>query len=323
MESKKNESSSTMISQEQEEDRPRTPFESVNWKEEEEEEDEEIKEEDMRISKDSEEPRTPPLAPVKYTSVKGCAVSWDQNARHRPSMEDEHLMLDAFGDLDHQGYFAIYDGHGGRDAVSFVAKHLHQNILNFLSGSTDVPESLKNGFLKTDEDFKEAQEKLSRPPKICGTTVVCGLVRQSGTDRELYVANCGDARAVLNRNGVALRLSYDHKATDQAESKRITDLGGLVLLNRVSGVLAVTRSLGDVSLKEYVTGEPYQTKTKLEPTDTHLILACDGLWDVIGDQEAVNMIKDKTDPEEMSRLLLNEALRNGSTDNISIIVVVL
>jgi protein phosphatase PTC1 len=96
--------------------------------------------------------------------------------------------------------------------------------------------------------------------------------------RVLYTANVGDARIVLCRNGKALRLSYDHKGMDENEGKRISKAGGLILNNRVNGVLAVTRALGDSYLKDLVTGHPYTTETVIQPDqDEFLILACDGV----------------------------------------------
>ena len=96
--------------------------------------------------------------------------------------------------------------------------------------------------------------------------------------RVLYTANVGDARIILCRNGKALRLSYDHKGGDEAEGKRITKAGGLILNNRVNGVLAVTRALGDSYLKDLVTGHPYTTETVIQhDQDEFLILACDGV----------------------------------------------
>ena len=98
--------------------------------------------------------------------------------------------------------------------------------------------------------------------------------------RVLYTANVGDARIVLCRNGKALRLSYDHKGMDENEGKRISKAGGLILNNRVNGVLAVTRALGDSYLKDLVTGHPYTTETVIQPDqDEFLILACDGVSD--------------------------------------------
>lgn len=104
-------------------------------------------------------------------------------------------------------------------------------------------------------------------------------VQETATrQRVLYTANVGDARIVLARNGKALRLSYDHKGNDENEGKRVSKAGGLILNNRVNGVLAVTRALGDSYLKDLVTGHPYTTETVIQPDqDEFLILACDGV----------------------------------------------
>lgn len=104
------------------------------------------------------------------------------------------------------------------------------------------------------------------------------LKEKSSRQRVLYTANVGDARIVLCRSGKALRLSYDHKGSDESEGKRIAGAGGLILNNRVNGVLAVTRALGDAYMKELVTGHPYTTETVIQPeVDEFLILACDGV----------------------------------------------
>lgn len=80
-----------------------------------------------------------------------------------------------------------------------------------------------------------------------------------------------------SRQNKAVRLSYDHKGSDSQEAKRIMDLGGFMMNNRVNGVLAVTRSLGDSVMKEFVVGNPFTTETELGPNDDFLILACDGV----------------------------------------------
>lgn len=104
------------------------------------------------------------------------------------------------------------------------------------------------------------------------------LRESASRQRVLYTANVGDARIVLCRNGKALRLSYDHKGSDENEGKRIAGAGGLILNNRVNGVLAVTRALGDAYMKDLVTGHPYTTETVIQPDiDEFLILACDGV----------------------------------------------
>lgn len=140
--------------------------------------------------------------------------------------------------------------------------------------------------------------------------------------RVLYTANVGDARIVLCRNGKALRLSYDHKGSDENEGKRITNAGGLILNNRVNGVLAVTRALGDTYLKDLVTGHPYTTETVIQPdADEFIILACDGLWDVCSDQEAVDLIRNVQDAQQASKILVDHALARFSTDNLSCMVI--
>ncbi|KAJ6625643.1 phosphatase 2C-like domain-containing protein [Mycena sp. CBHHK59/15] len=139
--------------------------------------------------------------------------------------------------------------------------------------------------------------------------------------RVLYCANAGDARGVLCRGGKAVRLTYDHKGSDKQEAKRITDAGGFVVSGRVNGVLAVTRSLGDSSMKEFVVGAPYTTETELCDDDEFLVLACDGLWDVTSDQAAIDLIRKTGDAQMASQKLLKHALSNHTSDNVTVLVV--
>ena len=123
---------------------------------------------------------------------------------------------------------------------------------------------------------KGPTESRETPPGL--PTTVPKLKENASRQRVLYTANVGDARIVLCRAGKALRLSYDHKGSDENEGKRISNAGGLILNNRVNGVLAVTRALGDAYIKELVTGHPYTTETVIQPDiDEFLILACDGV----------------------------------------------
>lgn len=80
-----------------------------------------------------------------------------------------------------------------------------------------------------------------------------------------------------SRGGKPIRLTYDHKGTDPHEQQRIRSAGGFINNGRVSGMLAITRSLGDSELKEWIIGDPYTTETVLTDEDTILILACDGV----------------------------------------------
>jgi serine/threonine protein phosphatase PrpC len=147
----------------------------------------------------------------------------------------------------------------------------------------------------------------------------------------LYTANAGDARIVLGHDGLATRLTQDHRTDDPEEVERIEKAGGFMFKGRVVGVLAVTRSLGDHCMKEYVIAKPYVRETCIDlpphddttstSTPSFVILACDGLWDVLDDQHAVDFVLGyKGYKADVSKLLINEALRRGTTDNVTVVV---
>uniref|UniRef100_A0A6U2VV92 PPM-type phosphatase domain-containing protein n=1 Tax=Paramoeba aestuarina TaxID=180227 RepID=A0A6U2VV92_9EUKA len=255
--------------------------------------------------------------PPQWNSVKGVSVCADKNKRFRRSMEDAHLCIDNFCNNTSNGYFAIYDGHGGRNCVEYVEKHLHHLLSKMIEGGKPVPESLKQSYLDVDDEIHENEIKYS------GTTAVSCCIMQEEDKKMLYVANCGDARAVLCRGGKAIRLTVDHKANDEEEAARIRNAGGFILMNRVNGILAVTRSLGDQTMKEFVTGEPYLNQIQLTAEDSHLIVACDGVWDVLEDQDACNIVMKEKDLKKKAERLVGHSLKGGSTDNISVIVIVL
>ncbi|KAL2181461.1 phosphatase 2C-like domain-containing protein [Thermothelomyces heterothallicus CBS 202.75] len=172
---------------------------------------------------------------------------------------------------------------------------------------------------------KAAEEaaKSENPSSLAASDATHAKLKSSAVrQRVLYTANVGDARIILCRQGKALRLSYDHKGSDENEGKRITNAGGLILNNRVNGVLAVTRALGDTYIKDLVTGHPYTTETVIQPElDEFIIIACDGLWDVCSDQDAVDLVRDIQDPVAAAKLLVDHALSRFSTDNLSCMII--
>ncbi|KAI8331570.1 phosphatase 2C-like domain-containing protein [Chlamydoabsidia padenii] len=246
-------------------------------------------------------------------------ISEDRNKRCRRTMEDAHCYITNYNNVPRQGFFAIFDGHAGKETAEWCGHNFHRilaSCLNQFESTTPVPEILHKAFLQVDSQVNENDGKSS------GCTAIVAYVQVKDKKRTLYTGNVGDARAVLSRQGIALRLSYDHKGSDANEAKRIMELGGFMMNNRVNGVLAVTRSLGDSVMKEFVVGDPYTTTTELvEDQDEFMILACDGLWDVCDDQVAVDLIKDIKDPQMASRTLLEHALANFSTDNLSVMVI--
>jgi serine/threonine protein phosphatase PrpC len=140
-------------------------------------------------------------------------------------------------------------------------------------------------------------------------------------NKVLYVANVGDTRAVLSKNGLAERMSYDHRGTDPAEIERVRTGGGIILEGRVGGSLAVTRAFGDHALKrDGVICKPFIKKHVLRSTDKFMVIACDGVWDTLEDQDAINFCKDDFSTKEIAQAIVKSALDKGSKDNISCIV---
>ncbi|PPJ58655.1 hypothetical protein CBER1_03521 [Cercospora berteroae] len=248
------------------------------------------------------------------------------------------------------GYFAIFDGHAGTFAAEWCGKKVHLLLEDIIrkNPNTAIPELLDMTFTTVDQQLEKLplknsgctavlavlrwEDRIPNSQSATGSTALAPATAESGNvertaqqasrQRVLYTANVGDARIVLCRNGKALRLSYDHKGSDENEGKRIAGAGGLILNNRVNGVLAVTRALGDAYMKDLVTGHPYTTETVIQPDmDEFLILACDGLWDVCSDQEAVDLVRNIQDPQAASKALVDHALARFSTDNLSCMVV--
>mmetsp|Transcript_17786 Transcript_17786/g.36866 ORF Transcript_17786/g.36866 Transcript_17786/m.36866 type:complete len:363 (+) Transcript_17786:190-1278(+) len=202
-----------------------------------------------------------------------------------------------------------------------------------------IPARLERAFLITDIHSK-AMELMSSGATVAMCLVTrgsnniynsnCGLNKNVNNDNmentwTIYAANAGDARIVLGHGGRAYRMTKDHRTDDPEEVQRIEESGGFIFKGRVLGILAVTRSLGDHCMKEYVIAKPYTSEKTITVTSerdiSFIILACDGLWDVFRDQEAVDFVLDRIAEKELvAKYLVEEALKKGSTDNITVSV---
>lgn len=239
-------------------------------------------------------------------------------------MEDAHTIEDKFNGDDRQGFFGVYDGHGGKSAALFCQEHFHKFLAEELTAAGDnvdddavVEQVFRKAYEKTDAAMKETIPS-------AGACAVTALIRtKKNGKRFLYVANAGDSRAILNHGGNAVTLTQDHKATVESEAQRVAAAGGFIKNERVNGMIAISRALGDHCMKMFIISEPHFKAVELTPEDTQLILACDGVWDVISEQEAFDLIKNDTDPTIMSKRILVQAIKAGSTDNITVMTVLL
>eukprot|EP00802_Teleaulax_amphioxeia_P021873 Tamp_22264.p1 GENE.Tamp_22264~~Tamp_22264.p1 ORF type:complete len:284 (-),score=33.99 Tamp_22264:235-1086(-) len=144
------------------------------------------------------------------------------------------------------------------------------------------------------------------------------------TSRYIMVANAGDSRAVLMDGNTAVPLSCDHKPSRPDEMRRIEKAGGFVMqlgVPRVNGVLAVSRALGDAELKQLVPAQPEYRTIARSVTHRFAALATDGVWDVMTNQEVMDLIADNWHQEgHGARVVALEAYNRGSFDNICILI---
>lgn len=169
--------------------------------------------------------------------------------------------------------------------------------------------------------------------RISGSTALVVLI---GRNR-IFVANCGDSRAVLCRSGIAIPLSSDHKPERLDEKRRIEAFGGKIInlgVFRVLGILSMSRAIGDKYLRPFITADPEITCTERNEKDNFLIIATDGLWDVVQNQRACDVVSrcfnlekstaNKTNLSKTdfaAKVLVKLAVKRGSVDDVSVIVV--
>ena len=284
--------------------------------------------------------------------VTGCAaIGW------RPYMEDEALIQ--------SDMVGVFDGHGGASVSRYVRQNLYGHIQTILprvveerrlegesTGSTgddtcgdgvvgvDSPRATVQDYEST---LRRALEKINGDVlRIVhwsyqgSTAVVCwlheGLDGEGDRIRTLVAANIGDSRLVLSRDGEAVALSRDHKPDDPIEMDYIRSQGGKVTypsgVPRVNGVMALSRAIGDRSETPSIRAEPDLIRQVLSREDDFYVLATDGLWDVMTNQEVVTFLRDcyETDlsddsRQELTKNLVLEALSRGAEDNITVLVV--
>ncbi|GMJ10737.1 hypothetical protein HRI_004742900 [Hibiscus trionum] len=263
-------------------------------------------------------------------------------------------------------YFGVYDGHGCSHVATRCKERLHELVKEELECEEEWKGAMARSFTRMDKEVNEwngnviganCRCELQSPEcDAVGSTAVVAIV----TSDKIIVANCGDSRAVLCRKGKPVPLSADHKPDRPDELDRIQEAGGRVIYwdgPRVLGVLATSRSIGDNYLKPYVSCEPEVTVTDRTAEDECLIIASDGLWDVVSNDTACKVarmcLRGKVDVQappwlvlgrggeavvgstmggeggeisdkacsDASILLTKLALGRHSTDNVSVVVV--
>lgn len=248
----------------------------------------------------------------------------------RTTMEDScTLHGDFLGDGQYD-LVCMYDGHGGSKYAEAAARIFPAQLAACLCGGcgdddNEEPPSMEAMFATAYHETNEAAAAELPGEVLQGTTAVAGLLaREEGV---LHIANVGDTRAVMCRGGGAVRLSVDHKNLCESEYLRIAAAGGYVTENgRLQGVLAMSRALGDVTLKPLVSDVPHYCRVDISPEDEFVIFACDGVWDEVSDDVAVRVVRKALeefdgDVDKACIKLRDWAFMAGSGDNISVIII--
>lgn len=270
-------------------------------------------------------------------------------------MEDEYYVGEG-------GRFAaVFDGHGGGGVSQYLKKQLYQHVQENLQekhweerddqAAKDLPHqqpsiachvaALRAAFEQVEKDVI-ADDNLAYQ----GSTAVAVVLHETDDGiRTLLSANVGDSRAVLSRKGVAVELTHDHKPTDEREKARIMAMGETIEWDQQCKVhrvrnLSLARAIGDRYAKPAVSSEvEIQRFPVVEEEDEFIVLASDGLWDVMSSQDVVSFVHNHMNSElasmpkdneanyklvlrrNMAKFLAREAYRKGSTDNISVLMV--
>ena len=263
--------------------------------------------------------------------VKEFSYKEDPNSKFRANMEDMAKSIDKFNGNPNMGLFAIFDGHGGGEIAKYLKKRLPEVIAKNLPPTNnsddynyDIENTIINSFHKVDEEIKMTSES-----EYMGSTAVVVFISRERdqtsplkSKKVIYCANVGDSRCVLVSNSGVKRLSFDHKASDTSEIERVKKSGGIIFNGRVFGQLIITRAFGDNSLKRYgVIVTPYISKNFISDKDKYIILASDGVWDVIQDDELFKLSQSISNSDEFAKLIIKTSLLRGSQDNISCIVI--
>lgn len=260
----------------------------------------------------------------------------------RVSMEDSHVHILSLPEDPDAAFFGVYDGHGGAAVAQHISKHLHEYVTKrdeYKNGNISL--AMRKAFLELDKDM---QNESVFKEKQAGSTAITLLIK----DKILYCANAGDSRAVACIRGNAYALSEDHKPTLAIEKHRIEAAGGWVEFGRVNRHLALSRAFGDFIFKQnsrksqeeqIVTVLPDLNEFTITEDWEFLILACDGIWDVMTNDEAVEFVRSRlarvkmegkekqfVDPEEICEELLKHCLAPDvmmdiGCDNMTVVLV--
>ena len=257
----------------------------------------------------------------KCESVLDYATKDEQNPRYRQSMEDFMKIYDKFNNDPNSGLFTLYDGHGGKDVALYAKEKFSEFFIQYLA-SNNPEKALILTFQKIDYDLKKrniSSENMGSTASVVYITKESDII--TGTKKVAYSANVGDSRIIIIQNNGSKRISYDHRCNDVNEINRVKQAGGIIFNCRVFGQLAITRALGDHSLKKYgVIATPFTNRIVIDDRDKYIVIASDGVWDSLNDNDIFKLSLTYINTKDLANAIVKNSILKGSKDNTSCIV---
>jgi serine/threonine protein phosphatase PrpC len=255
---------------------------------------------------------------IHYTTVKG----------RRETNEDRHTIILNLNNLSKKinaiNLFGIYDGHGG----SYISEYLSENIPTYYC----YPH-LKTPFSKEYHTtiFEELQKKIlqTKYGYSMGSTCLLNIMYKYKEEIHMNIVNVGDSRlTIVYKNGKHAQITNDHKPDDLEETQRIEKMGGEIYLDSEGvhriGDLSLSRAFGDGDNAPYISQKPDIFYKKICELTQYVVMGCDGLWDVVKNDELYDLLKKykkNNMHDNLASQLATECLNRGCTDNISIIII--
>ncbi len=255
---------------------------------------------------------------INIYCIKNFFSKLNQNSEFRKSMEDFILIKDKLISIPSHNIslFAIFDGHNGANVSEFLSKNFHKFLLqNLKKFNFKIEESINQSFIDIDKYLKNLNNT-----KDTGSTATVVII----DNKILYCANVGDSRCYYVSNNKLNQLTKDHNCNDIEEVKRVEKSQGKVFMHRVFGVLQLTRSIGDLDLKDFgVICTPFVSKQKINKDSQFCILASDGVWDQMKTEEIEEYLKNNNnlDSQKLCNYLVDTSLEKYTRDNVSCIVI--
>ena len=270
---------------------------------------------DDSSSKKSSTQQNNQISQNKYI-FKSFSYHEDKNLKYRQSMEDIGVTLPDFIPEKKYSLFGIFDGHGGNDVVKYIKDRLPEiiksNIPKLNNNYDSIETILTSSFDKIDNELKFYDSEHT------GSTATILLFQ----DNIIYCANVGDSGAYIIYDNYLKKISIDHKCSDPKEEARILNSGGKITKNRVMGQLVLSRCLGDLYCKKFgVSNIPDISMNKLDSNVKYVVVASDGVWDVVNENELMNLSKNDKNADGLCKDLVKLAIDKETKDNVSCIVV--